>query len=370
MAHVPSPAPDAPGDFEQRLAAAGVRGFWSMLADYEMFEPDNPESGAVWTYRDYRELAHRALGEIPIEKADRRNLFFSNPGLPGSGTITQRLLGGVQAVNPGEVQSVHRHTAAATRVLLEGTGAFTTVNGGKCRLEYGDVVINPNGLWHESGNDGDLPVLWMDVLDLPFTKMLNANFFANDYAERVDSVMTPRTNQTVTGMTDRSAIAYGTAGGVRPSSVRAGNGHGSVQLLYKYASARTLLERLRGEAGSEHEGIAVEYYDPATGGPALRTLDVHLQLLRAGERTLPARQTAGTVYCCLEGAGRTVIDGRTFVWGERDVFVVPGWSWRRHESDAGDAVLCAVSDAPALRRLGLLVREREDAVGRVTREQD
>ena len=354
--------------FEERLASSGIRGFWSMLADYEMFEPDNPEQGHLWAHRDYRELAYQALSAIPIEKADRRNLFFTNPGLPGSGTITRRLLGGVQAINPGEVQNVHRHTAAATRVLLEGTGGFTVVEGGRCGLEYGDVVINPNGLWHESGNDADQPVMWMDVLDLPLTKMLNANFFANDYAETIDGVRTPRTGQSVSGPADRSAIAYGTAGGVRPSYPPAHNEHGSVQLLYKYAASRSLLNRLRAEAGSPYDGIIIEYYDPATGGPVLRTLDVHLQLLRAGERTLPYRHTAGTIYCCLEGSGRTVIDGRRFSWGERDIFVVPGWSWRHHEVDSEDAVLHAVSDLPALRHLGLLIREREDGSGNVVRE--
>jgi gentisate 1,2-dioxygenase len=356
--------------FDERLASGGIRGFWSMLADYEMSEPDSPEQGGLWAYRDYRELAYQALDAISIEQADRRNLFFGNPGLPGSGTITRRLLGGVQAINPGEVQNVHRHTAAAIRVLLEGTGGFTTVAGGRCGLEYGDVVINPNGLWHESGNDGDRPVLWMDVLDLPFTKMLGANFFANDYAETVDGVRTPRTNQTVSGLPDRSAIAYGTAGGVRPSYSPAPSEYGSVQLLYKYSAGRALLDRLRAESGSPYDGVSLEYYDPATGGPVLRTLDVHLQLLREGERTLPLRRTSGTVYCCLEGSGRTVIDGRDFDWAERDIFVVPGWSWRHHEVNAGDAVLCAVSDAPALRRLGLLIREREDGSGGVVREQE
>jgi gentisate 1,2-dioxygenase len=355
--------------FDDRLASAGVRGFWSMLAEYEMFEPNNPERGRIWTYDDYHALALEALHEIAIEKADRRNLFFSNPGLPGSGRITQRLLGGVQAVKPGEVQAVHRHTAAATRVLLEGTGGFTTVEGGKCRLEYGDVVINPNGLWHESGNDGDQPVMWMDVLDLPLTRMLHANFFANDFTEIVGGVPVPRTNQRVVGGADRSAIAYGTAGGVRPAYAQPSHGHGSAQLLYKYAAGRALLDRLRDEAGSAYDGITVEYYDPATGGPVLRTLDVHLQLLRSGERTLPLRQTAGTVYCCLEGGGRTVIDGESFTWRERDIFVVPGWSWRHHEVDAADAVLCAVSDAPALGQLGLLVREHQDASGDVVRER-
>lgn len=339
--------------FDQRLALDGIRGFWSMLGEYEMFEPSNPERGQLWAYDQYRDLAHRALREVPIEKADRRNLFFTNPGLPGSGAITRRLLGGVQAINPGEHQNVHRHTAAATRVMLEGAGAFTTVEGARCNLEYGDVVINPSRLWHESGNDGAEPVMWLDVLDLPLTTLLHANFFANDYA----------------GGDSAPNLAYGTAGGVRPADAPPAPEHGSPQLLYRYAASRALLDRLSGEAGSRYEGIRVECFDPTTGGAVLRTLDVHLQLLRAGEATLALRRTAGTIYCCLEGKGRTVIDGTSFEWSERDIFVVPGWSWRRHEADGVDAVLCAISDAPALHRLGLLVEERRDDAGTVVRER-
>lgn len=350
--------------FDQRLALDGIRGFWSMLDEYEMFEPSNPERGQLWAYQQYRDLAHQALRAVPIEQADRRNLFFTNPGLPGSGAITRRLLGGVQAINPGERQNVHRHTAAATRVLLEGTGGFTTVDGARCRLEYGDVVINPSRLWHESGNDGAEPVMWLDILDLPLTTMLHANFFANDYAETVDGVRTPRTTQSV-----RDTAAYGTAAGIRPTDAPPGPEHGSVQLLYRYADSRALLGHLRDQPGSRHEGVGVEYYDPATGGPVLRTLGVRLQLLRAGETTLPLRRTAGTIYCCLEGSGRTVIDGKEFAWGERDIFVVPGWSWRHHEAEGEDAVLCAVSDAPALRRLGLLVEDRADEAGATVRER-
>jgi len=150
-----------------------------------------------------------------------------------------------------------------------------------------------------------------------------------------------------------------------------GGGHsaaryGSAQLLYPYAPTRALLDKLRAET-DPHEGSIVEYYDPLRGGPVLRTIGVTMQLLPAGFRTLPVRRTAGTVYCCLEGAGRTTVDGVTLDWSEKDVFVVPGWSWREHESTAGDAVLCAISDAPAMNRLGLLYTEFRDRDGIVRR---
>jgi gentisate 1,2-dioxygenase len=206
----------------------------------------------------------------------------------------------------------------------------------------------------------------MDVLDLPLTHLLHANFFAADYTEPgPDGIARPLRNQSVTGTENWSAHAFGTAGGVRPLGTPRRE-HGSVQLLYRYGPTRALLDKLRDEP-DPHEGSIVEYYDPMSGGPVLRTVGVSMQLLSAGARTLPLRRTAGTVYCCLEGQGRTTVDGVTLDWAEKDIFVVPGWAWRQHEATAGDAVLYAVSDAPALHQLGLLYTERRDAGGAVHR---
>lgn len=356
--------------FELDLASAGIRGFWDMLGEYEMLEPRNPEQPGLWSYRDYRPLGYESLTKISIEKADRRNLFFSNPGLPGSGAITSRLLGGVQVVNAGETSSVHRHTAAATRVLLEGAGGYTTVEGEKCVLQFGDVVINPNGLWHETGNDGDSPVMWMDVLDLPLTKTLNANFFYNDYSELgSDGVKRTMRNQSITNPDDWSARAYGAAGGVRPVRIDGiqGNPYGSAQMLYKYGPIRELLDTLSSQPNCPPDGPTVEYYDPLTGQPVLRTLDVRMQLLRPGRPTSRFRSTAGTIYCCLEGSGKTIVDDIELEWSAKDIFVAPGWSWQHHICETTDAVLYAVSDAPALRQLGLLIEERLGPDGVIAR---
>jgi gentisate 1,2-dioxygenase len=54
----------------------------------------------------------------------------------------------------------------------------------------------------------------------------------------------------------------------------------------------------------------------------------------------------------VEGEGRTVVDGQTFAWGPRDIFVVPSWSSFRHHV-ARDTVLFAFSDRVVQERLGL-----------------
>lgn len=350
------------------LGRQDIVGFWKLKHDYESFEPENPERPGIWRYADFSPLGFAATEVIPIEEADRRNLMFSNPGLPGSGTITRRLFGGVQVIPAGELSPVHRHVGAATRVMLEGDGAYTTVEGDKSRLERGDVVTNPSGAWHETGNEGSGPVMWFDTLDLPFTRTMGTNFFFNDYAEIVNGERVAKKYQTVKPRVDWSANAYG-VGGVRPDWVshRVARGSGSPQFLYKYEPTRALLDRLHDDEGSPHDGIIVEYYSPETGGSVLKTLGVHMQMLRANERTLEQRSTAARIFVCLEGSGTTIADGVELNWQRNDVIVVPGWAWSSHRNGSADSVLYSVSDAPALRALGHLVEDRRARDGEIAR---
>ena len=40
----------------------------------------------------------------------------------------------------------------------------------------GDLILTPTGLWHEHGHDGDEPVVWLDVLDLPLVHYMEASY--------------------------------------------------------------------------------------------------------------------------------------------------------------------------------------------------
>ena len=76
-------------------------------------------------------------------------------------------------------------------------------------------------------------------------------------------------------------------------------------------------------------------------------------LLRSGEETRFKRETSATLYQVIEGRGTTEIAGHSFDWEANDIFVVPGFAWRRHLTRGdGDAVLYAVSDKPLLEKIG------------------
>ena len=58
---------------------------------------------------------------------------------------------GMQLLLPGEWAPAHRHTPNSVRMVVEGEGAWTTVDGEKCPMERGDLILTPTGLWHEHG---------------------------------------------------------------------------------------------------------------------------------------------------------------------------------------------------------------------------
>ncbi len=119
------------------------------------------------------------------------------------------------------------------------------------------------------------------------------------------------------------------------------------------ADIRETLDGLRREEGDPYDGLSLRFVNPATGAALFPTLDYGAMLLRPGEATRFKRETASTLYVAMEGEGVTEAAGRRFEWRTNDIFVVPGFAWRRH-SNAGsmDVILYTVSDAPLLDKIG------------------
>jgi gentisate 1,2-dioxygenase len=96
----------------------------------------------------------------------------------------------------------------------------------------------------------------------------------------------------------------------------------------------------------------MQYANPATGGYPMPTIGAFLQMLPAGFEGKAYRSTDGTVYCVVEGSGRSDVGDKTFEWEAHDVFVVPSWCRVSHQA-VEDAVLFSFSDRPVQKALGL-----------------
>jgi gentisate 1,2-dioxygenase len=338
--------------------------FWTSRADWET--SDTTDVPHVWRWNDLRPKLAAAAELLPLEDAERRALLFCNPGYGTKPFITSSLLGAYQLTRPGENAPVHRHSPSASRFLLEGEGGWTNVEGEKCMLSRGDLVVTPPGAWHDHGNDGDADIVWMDMLDLPLAMRMKCNFFETDYSESdpISGAPVNRRWQSETVIRDYSPTVYGT-GGVMPRFVTHERSSGSPQFLYKWRDTEIRLNALRDFKGSPYDGIIVEYVNPATGESAMKTLAFFMQLLRPSEACLAHRSTASVVYAVLKGAGYTEINGERFYWSESDVIAVPAWKWHAHvnTSASADAVLYSVSESAALRKLGLFRREGQTPEG-------
>jgi gentisate 1,2-dioxygenase len=288
----------------------------------------------------------------PIEFAERQQFLLTNPGLGGRLQVTSTMRCAVSIYNPGDVAPVHIHTPNASRTILSENGGYTTIEGERCVAARGDLILTPNGTWHDHGNDGADPVVWIDVLDFPLMEFLDCVWLDEHYPGATESNARA---QGVTQSDGYSSRLYG-KGGLMPASTpnRRGFGLGTSPMFhYRGADVRAALDDLRNEASDPYDAVTVRFVNPVTGASIFPTLDYRAMLLRSGEATRFKRETAGTLYQVIEGSGRTEVSGQTFEWERNDIFVVPGFAWRRHTNrGAADAVLYAVSDWPLLEKIG------------------
>ena len=288
----------------------------------------------------------------PIEFADRQQFLLVNPGLGGRLQVASTIRCAVSIYNPGDVAPVHMHTPNASRTILSENGGYTTIEGERCIAARGDLILTPNGTWHDHGNDGASPVVWADILDFPLLEFLDCSWIDEDFpGEREGNA---RAQKPVYGA-GYSERLYG-AGGILPGFVshRRGIGHDTSPVFhYRGTEIRAALDALRGEAGDRHEGITLRFVNPATGASVFPTLDYSAQLLRPGEATGWKRETSSCFYIMLEGEGTTEIAGQRFDWAENDLFVIPNFLWRRHiNRGPKDAVLYLCSDRPLFEKIG------------------
>jgi gentisate 1,2-dioxygenase len=323
--------------FYEQVKNVHGRGLWQT----EGTAKKAPTLPYIWKYSDFRPLLFKAAEMVPIELAERRVLVMANPGIVTDWQASNTLLANLQIILPGEVARSHRHSASALRLVIEGTGAYTAVDGERSYMDPGDFVTTPNWTWHDHGNESDGPMIWLDGLDVPFIQMTETNFYEVYEAEQFP----------IANPDDMSIRMYG-GGALRPTWVKH-NQYYSPLLNYKFTKTYETLKAMAEETdGSPYDGISVEYTNPMNGGPALATMYCFASLLKPGMHTKAHRHTGGTIYHVIKGKGSTIIDGKTFRWDEKDTFVVPSSAMHEHIAET-EAVLFAYSDAAVLGPLGL-----------------
>jgi gentisate 1,2-dioxygenase len=323
---------------------------WEVLHALVPRQPATPCAPACWQYDAVRPLLLRAGDAITAEEAVRRVLILENPKLRGQSAVTQSLYAGLQLIMPREVAPSHRHTQSALRFIVEGSGAYTAVDGERTTMHPGDFIITPSWTWHDHGNDTDAPVVWLDGLDIPMVRFFDAGFAENDSS----------TSQQVTRPEGTSLARFGH--NMAPVRHESPYGATSPIFSYPYERSREALEQLERSAPVDAwDGVKLRYTNPLTGGWPMPTIGTFMQKLPRGFTGQPWRQTDGAVYSVVEGEGEVTIASGDQEWryrfGPRDHFVVPSWHTARLSSAAG-CVLFSFSDRPVHQALGIHSEER------------
>ncbi|HZM33515.1 MAG TPA: gentisate 1,2-dioxygenase [Burkholderiales bacterium] len=342
MASVPQPKNRAARqDLYRRMDKHDLAPLWEVLHNLIPNEPATPCKPALWKYSEARPYLMEAGELITAREAVRRVLILENPGMRGESCITQSLYAGLQLILPGEIAPSHRHSQSALRFIVEGTGAYTAVDGERTVMHPGDFIITPSWTWHDHGNPGSEPVVWMDGLDIRIVQTFGAQFH-EPFPEEV---------QPVSRSEGASTARFGN--NLMPLGAAAPFGKTSPIFNYPYARSRESLVGLaRDQATDAWHGWKMQFTNPLTGGPAMPTIGAFIQLLPNGFATRAYRSTDATVYSVVEGKGSARIGAQTYEFEPRDTFVVPSWAPLELRADA-ETVLFSFSDRPVQEALGL-----------------
>ena len=289
---------------------------------------------------------------ITAKEAERRVLVLENPALPGESRITKSLFGGLQIILPGEIAAPHRHTQAALRFVLEGEGAYTSVDGERTFMRPGDFVITPSWTWHDHGNVGKGPMVWLDGLDMHMIKLFEASFREGSGSDAAGEVTRPEGDSEARYGANLLPVDDGYS---RPTSP---------VFNYRYDRTRDALEEMRAQERVEPVARAQaqirQPQDRRLRDPDHR--DLHPAIAQGlQDRALPLDR-ARPCSCASKARARPSsarARARASSPGARAIsVVVPSWEFVRHEAASDDAVLFSYSDQGVHEKLGFFREEK------------
>jgi gentisate 1,2-dioxygenase len=205
-------------------------------------------------------------------------------------------------------------------------------------MHRGDLILTPTWQWHEHGHEGDKPVIWLDVLDLPLVYYLEASYHVDGSRQAVKP--------------DHGGAIYA-RGGVVPSRAFERADKPYPMLRYPWEEARAALRGLA-DNQPDLEMVQITYVNPETGRDAQNILGYYAQMLRPAQTLrLPVRSPA-MVFHVIEGVVEARIDESAFALAEADTCCAPGYAsvTLQNRSPGAPAYLFIADEAPLHRKLG------------------
>ena len=334
--------PDA--DLIRTLEEARYHPLWDRYKRITPVLPSAKDTPSLWRWRDFEPLTARAATEVAIEDVERRAIIMANPAFGGATVTTSNLIGAFTVLEPGDHAVPHRHTASAIRFSTRAQGAYTIVNGRRCEMAPGDLVLTPAMCWHGHINASDQRTVWFDAANMPLVCDLDASFFEPGTRDNPDF-----------WKVDAGEERLWAGAGMTPAGYQHSASH-SPKFHYPGAVTRELLAAC--PAGADGAKL-LRYTNPLTGGAVMPTLDCYAMRLSPGAATRARRSTWNAICLVVEGAGTSTVGDETFHWEKHDAFTIPHWSWASHAALSGDADLFIVTDRSVYERLDLAREEMQ-----------
>ena len=273
-------------------------------------EPIHEFNACSWNWDKGKELLEAAARSIDPRVAERRNIRMANTANEKR-TSLNTIHTSYQMVAPGEFARAHRHTINAGRLILESSGAFTTLDGEKVYMEPNDIILTPNWVWHGLGNDNEeLGAFWIDFLDDPLVSSLKTIFFE----VRDEDYETMETN------------------------------HNSPY----HIKWRDLDRKLGTLAPGVDESYGCRI---KLDTPSIPSMDLFMERLDNKMKTRAIKSTANHIFVCVEGSGSTQVEDVSFSWERGDVVAVPSWKSFFHHASSKSSLL-EITDQPLMEMLG------------------
>jgi gentisate 1,2-dioxygenase len=300
-------------DLYRELDGCHIQAGWAKDEPSLWAAPRKTYRPMQWRWEEGRAALSAAGRLVDTELAERRNLILFNPVEGNRYATVRTMICAYQMILPGETARSHRHTPNALRMVLEGEGAYTVVDGQRLDMKVNDVLLTPNWHWHGHGSEAEGPCSWLDCLDVPTTQLLEPMFYEGH----------PEGFEPIASHPSRSPY------------------------IFPWADVQRDLDRTEPDPeGKYGRRIRLD-------APSMPTITLYMQRMEAGTETRPLQTTANNIFCAVEGAGSTVIDGERFDWRRGDVIAAPAWRPIEHHVTS-DATLFVMTDEKLMAMLGWL----------------
>src|SRR2546430_8856103 len=271
-------------ELDSELEKNQLAGFWKTRVPLHA-----SEAPYLWKWEELLDGLMKASETIGIEQAERRAIQLVSPHLPIK-SPSHTLQFTFSIVNPGEVARTHRHNMAAIRFVVQGKGAYTTVEGEKFFMEEGDLILTPNWTWHDHHNESEDPIIWLDGLDGPLIQSLNILFF--EESEIPEQSITRQTGESL------SRLGFARAPKKDETHLR------GVPFRYAWKDTYAALKMMGEGDRDPYDGALLRYINPTSGGYTFPAMSWRGELFgaREGDRLLPpTRPRTFTVFLVVGG---------------------------------------------------------------------